>query len=200
MLRIAVTGGIASGKTTLCSMLAAHYHLPLFDADAVVRRLYDRPYIQEHIATAFPVIAELQGRGLRKALSQYVAAHPEALLTLEAILHPSLRLEEKRFTQLALRQGRRAALYDIPLLCETGSAARYDLRILVTAPLWLRRSRALKRGNMSEATLERILSRQWGDEQKRRCVDVEIPSSLGRAHSWRLAAQVMQLVYDSVDD
>src|SRR5215475_8923131 len=122
------------GKSTAAAMLR-QMGLPLFDADQVVHRL-----LAPGGRAVFPVDAEFPGMHIgrggidRKRLGQRVFGDPAALARLEAILHPMVAEEERRFLAQARARRERIAVLDIPLLYESRGTPRCDYVIVVSAP------------------------------------------------------------------
>jgi dephospho-CoA kinase len=171
MIRLALTGSIGMGKTTVARMFEAA-GIPLFDADAEVRRLQaPGSALVEHIAEAFP--GTVTGGALdREKLAVIVLDDPAALALLESIVHPAVRAARERFVDR--NRDAKALLFDIPLLFETNGAGEFDKVIVVSAPPEVQRARVLGRPGMSVKNLEAILARQMPDEEKRRRADFVI--------------------------
>ena len=171
MIRIALTGSIGMGKSTVAAMFE-RAGIPLFDADGVVRRLQagDEQLIAA-IGRRFPATVT-EGALDRDALAAEVLTHPESLAALEAIVHPAVHSERARF--LLENQDEPALLFDIPLLYETHGEDAFDKVIVVSAPAEVQRTRVLARPGMTEAKLQSILARQMPDAEKRRRADFVI--------------------------
>lgn len=180
---IGVTGGIASGKSTLARMLAVRGVVHV-DADALVHRL-----IAHDAATKAAIADAFPGCTTRAMLAEHIAQHPKALATLEAILHPRVRAAEKQAIAQARRQRRRGVILDVPLMFETGADELCDLVITVSTPLAMRRRRAFKRSGMTQAKWERLIARQWPEADRCALADLVIPSTLGKAAMQRQAAR-----------
>jgi dephospho-CoA kinase len=171
MIRIAITGSIGMGKSTVANMFAAA-GIPLFDADAEVRRLQgSNGELVAPIAAIFPS-AVRDGQIDREALAGAVLGNPEALARLEALVHPAVRAARDRF--IAANSQAPAVLFDIPLLFETGGEANADTVIVVSAPAEIQRARVLARPGMTAAKLDAILARQMPDAEKRARADFVI--------------------------
>lgn len=171
MIRIALTGSIGMGKSTVAAMFEKA-GIPVFDADAVVRRLQaPSGALVQPIGERFPHALK-NGALDRDALAAAVLGDPESLSALEAIVHPAVHAERARF--LLANQSRPALLFDIPLLFETHGEEAFDKIIVVSAPAGVQRKRVLARPGMTEAKLDAILSRQMPDEEKRRRADFVI--------------------------
>jgi dephospho-CoA kinase len=171
MIRIALTGSIGMGKSTVAEMFRKA-GIPVFDADAVVRR------VQAHNAEVIAAIGERfegtvsDGALDRDALAAHVLGEPEELAALEAIVHPAVHAERARF--LLSNQDKPALVFDIPLLFETHGEEAFDKVVVVSAPAEIQRQRVLARPGMTEARLASILERQMSDEEKRKRADFVI--------------------------
>ena len=168
MMRIAITGSIGMGKSTVAAMFE-RAGVPVFDADAEVRRLQGRGgALVEAISLRFPGSVR-DGAVDRDALSGLVLGTPDELATLEAIVHPAVAQARERF--IADHAGARALLFEIPLLFETGGEHAFDKVIVVSAPAEIQRERVLSRTGMSAQKLAAILTRQMPDAAKRERAD-----------------------------
>ena len=190
----ALTGGIGMGKSTATATLR-RLHVPVFDADAAVHRLQGpggaavRP-----IEAAFPGTTRPTPQGPRvdrEALRRAVLGNEPALRRLEAIVHPLVRQEERRFLAAARRRGERLAVLDVPLLFETGGEKRVDAVVVVTAPPAIQRARVLRRPGMTEERLKAILARQVPDALRRRRADHLIHTGLSRHHAQRAVRRLV---------
>jgi dephospho-CoA kinase len=164
MLVLGLTGSLASGKSTVTAMFAGE-GAATFDADAAVHALY-RGAAAPLIAAAFPGVVDA-GVVDRARLSASVGGDPAALARLEAIVHPLVRAAEVDFLARAAAAGRRIAVLDIPLLFEAGRETGVDAVVVVSAPLELRRERALRRLGVTEARFAALSARQLPDADKR---------------------------------
>ena len=171
MIKLALTGSIGMGKSTVARMFE-EVGVPLFDADAEVRGLQARnaPMLDK-IEAAFPGTVR-DGELDRDKLAAAVLGSPERLARLEALIHPAVREGRDRF--IAAHADAPALLFDIPLLFETHGEAEFDKVIVVSAPADIQRARVLQRPGMSPARLNAILARQTSDEEKRSRADFVI--------------------------
>lgn len=175
MIRLALTGSIGMGKSTVARMFESA-RVPVFDADAIVRRLQGPGgELVEAIEKHFPGTRGADGGIDRDALSKRVLGDPEDLARLEAIVHPAVHRERAKF--LLDNQGKPALLFEIPLLYETGGGEAFDKVIVVSAPAAVQRERVLGRPGMSEAKLNALLARQMPDEEKRKRADFVVDTS-----------------------
>jgi dephospho-CoA kinase len=157
-LRIGLTGGVASGK----SSAAAAFHalgVPVVDADRLAREVVERgqPALAA-IAAAFGPEYLLPDGGLnRRRLRELVFADPERRRQLEAIVHPAVRAAEA-----ASLAGADApyVVVAIPLLAETGQSPRFDRVLVVDCPESLQKSRLMARDGSSAAEADAMLAAQ----------------------------------------
>jgi dephospho-CoA kinase len=174
MIKIALTGSIGMGKSTVAHMFE-RAGIPLFDADSIVRRLQAQGgSLVEAIGARFPGVVRA-GTLDRDCLARIVLEDPAKLAALEAIVHPAVREARDQF--IDQHRGAPALLFDIPLLFETKGEAEFDKVIVVSAPADVQRARVLSRPGMTAAKLDSILSRQMPDDEKRRRANFVIDTS-----------------------
>jgi dephospho-CoA kinase len=185
MLRIGLTGGIGSGKSTVSALLAARGAV-IIDADRIARE------VVEPGTAGLAAVVEAFGDGVlaadgsldRPALAAVVFADPAARARLDGIVHPLVR---DRAVELAVAAPPDAVLVnDVPLLVETGQAGSYDVVLVVEADLAVRLTRLVERGMTEEDARARIAA-QATDEQRRAAADVVLDNSGTRE---QLAEQV----------
>ena len=175
MMRIALTGSIGMGKSTVANMFEAA-GIPVFDADAVVRSLQGPGgELVDAIEQHFPGTKGPDGGIDRDALSRAVLSDPDKLARLEAIVHPGVHKARARF--LLENQDKRALLFEIPLLFETGGHEAFDKVIVVSAPPEAQRARVLARPGMTSEKLDALLARQLPDSEKRERADFVVDTS-----------------------
>lgn len=189
---LGLTGSIGMGKSATAAMFARH-GVPVHDADAAVHALYGADgAAAPAIGEAFPGTLAPDGSVDRTRLREAVIGAPERLAALEALVHPLAQAAARAF--LARHAGAPLVLLDIPLLFETGAAARCDRVLVVTAPPEVQRARVLARPGMDAATFEAIRAKQWPDAEKRARADFVLDTSLGFAHAEaEVAALIRQL-------
>ena len=174
MIRLALTGSIGMGKSTVAAMFE-RAGVPVFDADAVVRELQGPGGgLVEKIGAQFPGCVR-SGTLDRECLAQIVLANREKLAMLEGIVHPAVAEARDKF--VADHSTSPSLLFEIPLLFETGAEREFDKVIVVSAPAEVQRARAMERPGMTDARLRSILSRQTPDEEKRRKADFVIDTA-----------------------
>ena len=162
MLKIAITGGAGTGKSTVARMFA-ELGAEVLDADQVAR---------EAVAVGEPAWTELRrlygpeyfhenGELNRSRLAQLVFADPEERRRLDGIIHPVVAQRlQARFTDLE-RRGVKLVMVEVPLLFETGRERGFDRVIVVAAPEAVQIRRLQGRDRRGEAEIRGILKAQW---------------------------------------
>ncbi|WP_434994444.1 dephospho-CoA kinase [Arthrobacter sp. Ld5] len=178
MLRIGLTGGIAAGKSVVAGRLA-ELGAVLVDADVLARTAVE-PGSEglAAVVSAFgPEILAADGALDRPALGSLVFADASARERLNAIVHPLVRA-----AAAALIGGAPAdavVVEDIPLLVETGQAARFHLVVVVDAPDALRIHRMVDRRGMARSDAERRIAAQASREERLRAADAVLVNDRG---------------------
>jgi dephospho-CoA kinase len=185
VLRVGLTGGIGSGKSTVATLLARRGAV-VVDADRIAREVVEpgTAGLAAVVAAFGDGMLDADGSLDRPALAAVVFTDPKARARLDAIVHPLVRA---RATELAAAAPPDAVVvHDIPLLVETGQADRYDLVLVVEADPDIRIARLVQRGLPEDDARARIAA-QASDEQRRAVADVVLDNSGTREE---LAAQL----------
>jgi len=170
-LVLGLTGSIGMGKSTVAAMFE-RLGVPVFDADAEVRRLQGPGgALVAAIEREFPGATGARGVD-RIALGAKVFGDPSALARLEAIVHPAVR--EARAAFLRDHADAPLVVLDIPLLFEKDRVGEVDKVLVVSAPAEVQRARVLARPDMTEQLFAAILERQMPDAEKRARADFTI--------------------------
>jgi dephospho-CoA kinase len=182
------------GKSTAAAMLR-RLGVPLFDADLVVHRLLaPSGAAVSAVSAAFPSVETERGGIDRTLLGQRVFTDTAALKRLEAILHPMVAAEERRFLSRLRARRETLAVLDIPLLFETGAERRCDYVLVVSASALVQRQRVLQRPGMTEIRLDAILRKQMPDHRKRQRADFVVPTGAGRGLTLRRLKSIVRLL------
>ncbi len=185
---LGLTGSIGMGKSTVAGMFE-ELGVPVFDADAVVRRLQGPGgALVESIERAFPGTTGPNGVD-RDRLGAAVFDDLAALARLEAVVHPAVRAARKAF--IREHADARLAVLDIPLLFEKGGADEVDAVLVVSAPPEVQRARVLTRAGMTAERFENILALQMPDADKRARADYVIHTGTTLAET---RAEIARLV------
>ncbi len=158
MLRVGLTGGIASGKSAAARVFAEQ-GVPVVDADAIARELVEpgTPLLDRIIAAFGPDYRMPDGSLDRQALGRLVFAEPVQRQRLEQLTHPAIR--QAMLSRLAHTDGPYAVLM-VPLLIETGMTDLVDRVLVVDLPVELQRQRLAKRDQPSAERITQMLAAQ----------------------------------------
>jgi dephospho-CoA kinase len=179
IITIGLTGSIGMGKSETARMFRA-FGVPVFDADAAAHKLMAKGGAAvAKVGQVFPGIIKA-GAVDRVALGARVFGDNAALKKLEMILHPMIRLDEKRFFQKARALRQKLVVLDIPLLFEKGGAERCDYIVVVSAPEFIQRARVLARPHMTAEKFRSILAKQMPNRLKRARADFVVETGLGK--------------------
>lgn len=178
MIVIGLTGGIASGKSTVAAELR-RLGLPVFDADEASRqavaagseglKLVQQTFGSEYLTTT--------GELNREKVAALVFSDKEALKKLEAIIHKIVLSEVDCFLQDCRSQGFQAAVLDVPLLIECGWHEKVDVVWLVAVSIEEQIKRAMLRSGMPEADVKRRIAAQMSLEEKKAYAGVVFDNS-----------------------
>lgn len=176
---IALTGGIASGKSTIARRLADRGAV-VVDADAIVRdvQAVGSPVLDEIAAAFGEDVITADGALDRAALGARVFGDDEALARLNAIVHPAVRAESaRRFTAAFDADPAAVVVYDVPLLVEARVDDPWDLIVVADAPAALRAGRLVDERGLSESDAAARLASQVSDDRRRAIADVVIDTA-----------------------
>lgn len=181
-MNIGLTGGIATGKSTVSQMLVQR-GAALIDADVIAREIMEPGHpVLAQVAAHFGQDVLLPGGQLdRKRLGSIVFSDPQQRKALESITHPAIRSEMKRrMAELEASDPNRLVVADIPLLYESGLESQYDKIMVVYVPRGLQLERLMARDGLNREEAEARLRAQMDIELKRERADILIDNSLGR--------------------
>ncbi|MBL7089684.1 dephospho-CoA kinase [Acidovorax sp.] len=193
-LRLGLTGGIGSGKSTVGQMLAS-FGAALIDADQISREVTGpggaaMPAIQSTFGDAY---VDASGALDRARMRQLAFSQPLARSQLEAIVHPMVALHSQQRIQQAIQTGARLIVQDIPLLAESGRWARQlDTVVVVDCAEQTQIERVMLRSSLSADAVRGIIASQASRTARRAVADVVIAND---AHCTleQLQAEVRQV-------
>lgn len=168
MLQLALTGNIASGKSTVAALLAAH-GATIIDADLLARDAVrpGTPALEAIVERFGPSVLLADGSLDRPALRDRVFRDPVAREALNAIVHPAVsRLRDHELAE-ARRRGDTVVISDIPLLFEVGLEHAFAGVILVDAPESARLERLVRDRGLSPEQAQAMIDAQWPSARKR---------------------------------
>ncbi|MEI7422742.1 MAG: dephospho-CoA kinase [Prolixibacteraceae bacterium] len=165
MLTIGITGGIGSGKSTVCRVFRV-LGIPVFQADNVARRLQDEDAnIRSKLIAYFgPDIYTENNLLNRKKLAGIIFNSPVDLERVNHLIHPAVHKEFENWK--AKMTCYPYVLYEAAILFETGSASRFDYTILVVTDEKERLQRVMKRDNLSSEAILQRMRNQMQDSEK----------------------------------
>lgn len=200
---VALTGGIAAGKSTVSRMLA-ECGATIVDADVLAREAVafgSSGLAAVTRAFGSQVLTESETLD-RAALGNIVFNDEDARRRLEAIVHPEVaRLSAEAFAAAESQKPGGVVIYDVPLLVEAGRKGEFDAVIVVEAPDDVRRQRLINERGMTEQEAQSRLAAQATNAERRALADYVISSEFGLADTRREAEAVYeQLVRSSRPD
>jgi dephospho-CoA kinase len=175
LLRAALTGGIATGKSYVRARVAGH-GIPTLDADTLARDAVapGSAGFAAVVARFGDAIVGPDGSLDRKALGAVVFADPQARTDLEAIIHPRVREATGTWLDRLAIAGESLAIVDIPLLFETGRDRDFDRVIVTSCPRSQQIARVVERDGLTPAQAEARIDAQLPTDEKVRRADFVI--------------------------
>jgi dephospho-CoA kinase len=163
-LKIGITGGIGSGKSTVCKVFKA-LGIPVYHADDSARTITDRnPEVIARIKQAFGDDMYANGLLDRPKMAALVFNNPEELAKLNSIVHPAVRAELPVW--LEANKNAPYMLYEAAILFESGAYKLVDKSILVAADEEARIERVMQRDNVGREEVLNRVKNQWADKEK----------------------------------
>lgn len=175
MLKVGLTGGIGSGKSTVAQLLRAE-GLEIIDADQIARDIVrpGKPALTELAREFGADIVGEDGELRRGELASRAFSSAERTERLNAITHPRIEEETARRFAAAEASGEKAVVYDMPLLVEQGLDKIMDLVAVVDVDAEERVRRLVDSRGMDEADARRRIAAQVGDAERRAAADIVI--------------------------
>ena len=171
MLRIGLTGGIGSGKTTVARIFSV-LGISVYDSDTASKRLMEEDgLLKDKIIQSFGKESYLNGRLNRKYLSEQVFSDQKKIELLNSIVHPVTIKDAEEWMK---KQNSPYLIKEAALIFESGSNRFLDKVIGVSSPLSLRIERTMKRSNISAEQVNSRISLQMDEEEKMRLCDYVI--------------------------
>lgn len=172
-LRIGLTGGIGSGKSTVARTML-EYGATLIDADEISRgaTASGGPAIPAILEQFGPQTIMPDGAMNRDVMRQLVFSDPAVKSRLEAIIHPLVSQESERQAAIATAAGRRCIVFDIPLLVESGRwCQQLDQVLVVDCREATQISRVVSRSGWTPEAVQKVMAGQVGRAQRRAAAD-----------------------------
>lgn len=196
---IAITGGIASGKTIACRELE-DLGLRVYYTDKIAHKVLDQQDIKAKIINKFAELELVKEGNLdRKLLGEMVFNDPEKLKYLNALIHPHVKTEIQDIIE---QSEEKIIIFEIPLLVESNLQAAFDLTINLHTPKSLQIERLMQNRKMSREKAEKIINSQIESDIRIKKTDLTI-DNLGkisdlRYHIKKLVAELPQFPFKKV--
>ena len=140
MIKIGITGSIASGKTTVAKILAGKKY-PLFNADLEVKKLYKKSQFKKKIYKKFKLNNK---KNIKNEIKKIISKDKKNLKKIEKIIHPFVRMQMRNF--IIKNNNKKILIFEIPLLIESKLMKNFDKIIFVNSKKNTRYKRYLRRG------------------------------------------------------
>ena len=172
MKRVAITGGIGSGKSTLCRVLAERHAIAIYDSDQRAKEIMNSdPVVREGIVTLFGSEAYTPEGLNRGHIAARAFADPTLLSQLNGVVHPRVVAD---FEAWAEGESGDYVIVESALLFSSPLVGHYDLAVVVDAPLELRVERCVARDGLSPEQVRERISRQMSAEEMRLRADIVV--------------------------
>ncbi len=200
MLKVGLTGNIASGKSSVARVWQ-ELGATVIDADLLARQAVEpgTPALQAITEEWGNRMLDEQGALDRGALRDVVFRDPVARERLEQIVHPAVRaLRDVEYREAEAR-GERVVVADIPLLFEAGLVGEFDVVVLVDAPESVRESRLVRDRGLDREEARRMIAAQMPSELKRARADIVIENTGSLEELEARAREVWQALLEQAD-
>jgi dephospho-CoA kinase len=166
--RVGITGGIGSGKSTVCRIFHGAFGVPVFYADIEAKYLIEEdPDLRRGIVEIFgPQAYTEEGRYNRPFVAGIAFSHPETLKALNALVHPAVEERSRAWHERLAANGAPYTLKEAALMIESGSHRQLDFLIVVTAPEPIRIRRVMERDRLDEAQVRARIRGQLPEADK----------------------------------
>ncbi|MFC1849558.1 dephospho-CoA kinase [candidate division CSSED10-310 bacterium] len=195
--KISLTGGIASGKSTVAQMFC-RLGAKMIDADQIAHQVIEagNPGYEPVIETFGSGILNAAGQIDRKKLRQLVFTDSQNRAKINAIIHPLVRAEMNRQCESLWRTyPDNPVIHDIPLLIETGLFKKMDIIILVYLERQTQIKRLAQRDSLSEAEAEKLLTIQMPLDHKRKYATFIVDNSGAEKQTFRQVKEVFKKLH-----
>ena len=198
MFKLGLTGGIATGKTTISNYLKS-INIPVLDADEYARKVVEpgTPGLDEITNTFGEQVLRADGSLNRKLLGQIVFNDSSARQTLNDITHPRIQQMMADELHRLAEQQIPLVILDIPLLLENQNVAGADAVMVVTIPESLQLTRLMQRNNLTEKEAQSRISAQMPLAEKEKLADFVIDNSGTISSTQKQVEKVIQKIRQS---
>lgn len=177
MLKVGITGGIGSGKTTVCKLFEALGVAVYYADDRAKFLMQHEHFLIDQIKQNFGEDIYDHGQLNRALLAQKVFGNKEQLALLNSLVHPVVFRDTERWYNEQLTAKPPYVLKEAALLVETGAYKMLDKLIVVSAPLDIRLQRVVARDKVTAAEVTQRMNNQLAEEEKRKLADFVIENN-----------------------
>ena len=195
MIIIGLTGGIASGKTTLTNFLKKK-RVSIHDSDQVIKKIYSNPLLKfTSYLKKINLQNALKGKKIdKKIIRLEIFNNVKKRKLLEKYLHAEVKKSRNIFLKKHKQKKTKIVFLDIPLLFENKLEKICNYTILLYAPLQIRKQRAMQRSGMQKTILEKIIKGQLSDKIKKRKADFIIDTSESKSRCFNEISKTIELI------
>lgn len=169
MLKVGITGGIGSGKTTVCRVFQS-LGVPVYNADDAAKTLMATDEnVKSRLITVLGNVYEIDGNLNRKRIAELVFNDPQLLEAINNIVHPAVIADYAEWESTHFHSV--YCIRESAILFESGTHKGLDKIILVSAPERLRLQRIIARDQRTEEQIKSIMRQQWSDDEKHKLSD-----------------------------
>tara|TARA_Y100000590_G_scaffold452259_1_gene595039 strand:+ start:26115 stop:26711 length:597 start_codon:yes stop_codon:yes gene_type:complete len=170
MIKIGLTGSIATGKSTVLSIFKKNFNLPVFSSDECVKELYESEdklinFVKQKILKSNKDVFS------NKDIANIIFYNDEKRIQLEEFIHPLVKVKRDKYIEAQKQKNTKYVVLEIPLLFEKDIQKELDVTLLVRTSLGLQRERALGREGMTKKLFENILNKQMPNDIKEKKAD-----------------------------
>jgi dephospho-CoA kinase len=178
MIKVGITGGIGSGKTTVCNIFET-FGIPVYNADDRAKKLMtSNKILKSQISDLLGSDAYFKnGRLNRKHIGNIVFKDKNKLAALNALVHPAVAKDGQAWFEQKKIEGHPYAIKEAALLIESKSYKELDKLIVVTAPLELRIERVMKRDKVPREGVEARIKNQMDEQERLKYADFIIENN-----------------------
>ena len=200
MIVVGLTGGIASGKTTVTNFLKKK-KMKVHDSDLVVNKIYSNPPLKFiSYLKKINLIGALNGNKIDKNIvREGIFNNTKKRKLLEKYLHAEVKRSRKIFLKKHRQENTQIVFLDIPLLFENKLEKICNYTILFYSPLKTRKQRAIRRRGMQKRTLEKIIKSQLSDKIKKKKADFIINTSTSKSRCFNKISKTIEIIKDKYD-
>ena len=192
---VGLTGGIASGKTTIVKLLKKN-KLAVQDSDFVVGGIYSKP--KTKFITYLKKInlgKSLKGKKIdKKIIREEIFNNTKKRKLLESYIHTEVKKARNIFLKKHKQKKTKIVFLDIPLLFENKLEKICDFTILFYSPLKTRKKRAIRRRGMQKKTLEKIIKSQLSDKIKKKKADFVVNTSVNKSRCFNRVLKIIESI------